>query len=281
MTHQPIREAPADALARLYDLDLHDDPGDLDLWLALAARTGGPILELMAGSGRLAVPLADAGHRVTAVDDDPAMLARARARIDGAHGTTARRVRLVTADVGDLQLPAAGTFRLAIVALNSLLLLPTRATQAACWATLAEHLAPGGLAVVDAWLPDAADLARYDGRLHLEYVRTDPETGRAVTKTAAAQHDAATGSVALTTIYDEGAPGEAPLRWIRRDVVRLAGADELRAMAESAGLLVELVAGGYDLQPIGPHDERAIVLARKPGSAAPQRRSRRAAGSAG
>ena len=39
----------AAALARLYDLDLDDDPGDLDLYLALAARAGGPILELAAG----------------------------------------------------------------------------------------------------------------------------------------------------------------------------------------------------------------------------------------
>ena len=60
--------ATADALARFYDLDLRDDPGDLDLYLALAERTGGPILELGAGTGRLAVPLAAAGDRVSAVD---------------------------------------------------------------------------------------------------------------------------------------------------------------------------------------------------------------------
>ncbi len=53
------------ALARLYDLDLVEDPGDLDLYLALATRTGGPILELARGTGRLAVPLAAAGHDVT------------------------------------------------------------------------------------------------------------------------------------------------------------------------------------------------------------------------
>jgi hypothetical protein len=51
-------ETAADALARLYDLDLAEDPGDLDLFLALAARTGGPILELAVGTGRLALPLA-------------------------------------------------------------------------------------------------------------------------------------------------------------------------------------------------------------------------------
>ena len=69
--------ATAAALARLYDLDLVDDPGDLDLYLALAARTQGPVLELGVGTGRLAVPLAAAGYRVIGVDRDAAMLERA------------------------------------------------------------------------------------------------------------------------------------------------------------------------------------------------------------
>ena len=76
----------ARALARLYDLDLLDDPGDLDLYLALAGRAGGPILELATGSGRLAVPLAEAGYDVTGVDLDPAMLtAPERPRMNAAH----------------------------------------------------------------------------------------------------------------------------------------------------------------------------------------------------
>lgn len=268
-------EAPAEALARLYDLDLYDDPGDLDLWTALAAQSGGPVLDLMAGSGRVAVPLAEEGHHVTAVDIDAAMLARARRRAEAAGPAIAAGLDLVLADVVGLDLGQAadGTrpdrrFRLAFIALNSILLLPGHAAQRAAWQALAAHLEPGGVAAVDAWLPDARDLARYDGRLHLEYHRPDPETGRWVTKTAAAQHDAATQTVALTTIYEEGDPGEPASRWVRRDVVRLLTADELRGMAEAAGLEVELVAGGYDLEPLGPHDDRAIVIARMPGSGA-------------
>ena len=75
-SEEPV-ETRARALARLYDLDLVEDPGDLDLYLALAARTGGPILEIAAGTGRIAVPLAAAGHEVSAVDLDPAMIERA------------------------------------------------------------------------------------------------------------------------------------------------------------------------------------------------------------
>ena len=45
-----------------------------------------------------------------------------------------------------------------MIPLNSIFLMGTRGDQAAAVATLAAHLAPGGLAVVDAWLPDADDL---------------------------------------------------------------------------------------------------------------------------
>jgi SAM-dependent methyltransferase len=250
------------ALARLYDVDLLEDPGDLALYLALAARADGRILELGVGSGRLAVPLAAAGWPVTGVDLDPAMLARARARVADAGPEAAARLELVEGDARGLRL--ADRFRLAIVPLNSLLLFGDRASQAAAVQTMADHLEPGGIAVVDVWLPDADDLARYDGRVILEYTNTDPETGRRVVKSGAAFHDAATQSIDLTTIYEEGGQGESPVRWLRSDRIRLVGADELQAAAEAAGLVVEVMAGGYDLEPIGPGADRAVLVAVRP-----------------
>ena len=252
------------AFARLYDLDLADDPGDLDLYLALAARAGGPIIELGAGTGRLSVPLAAAGHGVTAVDNDGAMLDRTRRRVRDAGPAVADRLEIVEADLLELEPAAEPAHRLAFIGLNSLFLLAERDAQRRAFRAMARHLAPGGLAVADVWLPDADDLARFDGRLILEYVRTDPETGNLVTKSAAAQHDATNGTVELTTIFDEGAPGSAPIRWIRRDHLRLVSPDELRGFAEEAGLTVEVIAGGYDLQPLGPGDDRAIVVAVQP-----------------
>jgi SAM-dependent methyltransferase len=258
-------ESSAEAFARLYDLDLAEDPGDLDLYLALAARTGGPVLELAVGTGRLAVPLAAAGFAVTGVDTDPAMLARARLRADEAGSTVGRRVRLVDGDARTVRLADAGAFGLAFIGLNSIFLVGGRADQAAAVATLRAHLAPGGLAVIDAWLPDADDLARYDGRLVLEWVRDDAQTGRTVTKTGSATYDPASGSVRLTTIFDEGRPGEPGVRWIRTDELRLVGPDDLAGFAEAAGLEVEQLAGGYSLDPLAPGAERVVLLARRPG----------------
>ncbi len=257
-------ESAAEALARLYDLDLSEDPGDLDLYLALAGRTGGPVLELAVGSGRLAVPLAISGLAVSGVDLDPAMLARARATADHAGATVARRVRLVHDDARTVRLPDAGDYRLAVIPLNSIFLMGSRREQGQAIATLAAHLAPGGLAVVDAWLPDADDLARYDGRVVLEWVREEPGTGHTVTKTGSAVYDPGSSMVRLTTVFEAGAPGEPAVRWVRVDMLHLVGPDELTSFAEAAGLVVETMAGDYGLGPLELGAERAVMVARRP-----------------
>jgi SAM-dependent methyltransferase len=260
---EPPDVPTARELARLYDLDLSEDPGDLDLYLALADRADGPVLELAAGTGRLAVPLAKAGHAVTAVDIDDAMLARAHAR-SAAAGLAPDAIDVVAADLLELPDPAQPRHALAFIALNSIMLLATRERQRAATKTLAAHLRPGGIAAVDAWLPDADDLARFDGRIFHEWIRPDPSTGTLITKTGSAIHDASSATIVLTAVFDEAGQGDAPRRWIRQDRLRLISADELAAFAEDAGLRVEMVAGGYDLTPLGPGSERAILIAERP-----------------
>jgi SAM-dependent methyltransferase len=265
------RETPAEALARLYDLDLSEDPGDVELYLALAQRTGGPIVELAVGTGRIAVPLGAAGYDVVGVDLDPAMLARAQARLAAAGSGVAARVLLVEGDLADApddaDVAAAGPFRLAILALNSILLLPNAASQRAAVASMARLLAPGGVAVVDAWQPGPADLVAFDGRLSLEWLRPDAATGRDVTKTVAAWLDPVRRLVTQTTIFEEAEPGVAPVRWTRTDALRLVSADELATFAEAAGLEVEQLAGDHDLGPLDAGSERVVMVAHQPGSA--------------
>jgi SAM-dependent methyltransferase len=261
----------ADAIARLYDLDLSVDPGDVELYQALAKRTGGPILELAIGSCRIATPLAADGYQIVGVDIDQAMLARGRARLAAAGRATAARVELIEADMTDAAddpaVLAAGPYQLAILALNSILILTTPARQRAVFRAMARCLAPGGVAVVDAWLPVPADLTAFDGRLSLDWLRTDPETGLEVTKSSAAWFDPTSRLVTLITTFEEGMPGAAPIRWTRQDALRLITADELIDYAADAGLQVEQLAGDHELGPMSPGSDRAVLLARKPPSA--------------
>jgi SAM-dependent methyltransferase len=259
----------AEALARLYDLDLSEDPGDLDLYLALADRVDAPIAELAVGTGRIAVPLAAAGHRVVGVDLDPAMLARAAARARESGRAAAERLTLVEGDLVEVDVPGSGEFGLVILGLNSILLLAERGRQRRALGRMFELLGPGGIAVIDTWLPGAEDLVRFDGRLSLEWLRTDPGTRHEVAKLAAAWYDAGSHLVTLTTIFDEAEPGSTPIRWTRSDALRLIGPDELRDHATDAGLEVESLGGDYDLSPFGPGSDRAVLILRRPGRASP------------
>lgn len=259
---RPESGLAAAALARYYDLDLRDDPGDLDLYEELAERIGGPILELGAGSGRICVPLAEQGYAVTAVDHDPEMLARAEAawRESDSRGKDGA-LTLLGGDIRSIRLDER--FGLAILALNTLLLLDEPDDQVAVLRTLAAHLRPNGLAVVDVWLPSPDDLALYDGRLLLEWLRVDPETGDRVAKIASARYDTATATVTLSQLFDAWPSGRGPVeRVARTDRLRLVGASELVRMAAEAGLAVETLAGDHQMAPFGPGEERAILIGR-------------------
>lgn len=233
-------------------------------------------MELAAGSGRLAIPLAQAGHRVVGVDLEPAMLERARRRVaTGGQGRSLRdRLTWVQANLVDIDqrwsaVAPDGTpggpagFGLGILAIGSILLLPDATAQRAAVATLARLLAPGGVAVIDAWLVGPAELATYDGSTTLEWVRTDPETGATVTKLASGRHEPGSDRLRLLTTFEEARGGDPVLTWRRDDTLRLIEPDELLGFVAQAGLVVEAVAGDPEMTPLEPDADRVVVVARR------------------
>lgn len=265
------------ALARYYDLDLSEGQPDLDMYLALAAATDGPILELACGSGRICVPLAAAGHEVTGVDRDPQMLERARqgwavmnkkAGGGRAGGGRARKQRgsleLIERDITDLRLKSR--FDLVFLALNSLLLLPDHAAQLAVLRTMKRHLAPRGRAVLDVWLPAPEDLVLYDGRVVLDWVRrADQPRGQAVewvSKSSSARYLPATATATIQTVFDAWVQGQAPRRVSRTDEISFLGSTELIALVERAGMRVESIAGDYAMGDLMPDSDRIVLVGR-------------------
>ena len=256
------RAQAAAALARYYDLDLQDDPGDVDLYLALAESVDGSVLELMAGSGRVAVPLALAGHHVVAVDRDAAMLARAAAYWQSVKDRAPKsgKLELVERDLGSYKGKAG--FGLVILALNSLLLLDGRDAQRTAFQVIARSLAPKGRAVIDVWLPAPEDLALYDGRLVLDWVKRDEESGTTVSKTTSARYESAARTAHVTSFFDEWRGTDSPTRTIRQDEVKLASSDELGQYAHDVGLIVDTIGGDYEMGHFTPDSERVVMVFR-------------------
>src|SRR5919202_314989 len=84
-------------LARLYDA--FPFAADLPFYLELAAASGGRVLEVACGSGRVLVPLARTGNRVVGLDASPHMLALAHEKLAAAGPQVAARARLIQGDM--------------------------------------------------------------------------------------------------------------------------------------------------------------------------------------
>lgn len=259
---KPAGRDTAAALARYYDLDLADERADVDMYLALARSTDGPILELAAGSGRIAVPLAAAGHQVTGVDIDPQMLERARTAWAAAQPAAGGgSLDLIEGDITGLDL--GRRFGLVILALNSLLLLPDRPAQLAALRTMAAHLDKGGRAVVDVWLPEPEDLVLYDGRLVLDWLRHEGATGEWVSKATSARYESATQTARVTTIFDAWRNGGQVKRTVRDDLICFVGYHELLDLWERAGFSPDTVAGDCEMTPFSAGTDRLVLFGRR------------------
>lgn len=138
-----------------HDLECGGYAEDLPLWRALAAEYGDPLLDVGAGTGRVALDLARAGCRVTALDRDPILLAALAARagaLDFKRNVTMDTVSShpavspVLADARDFELP--GRYRLCIVPMQTIQLLGGPAGRAAFLRCAARHLRTEGILAV-------------------------------------------------------------------------------------------------------------------------------------
>jgi SAM-dependent methyltransferase len=146
--------------AEFYDLD-HRGGADVPFYLAYAAQCGSPVLELGCGTGRVLIPLAEAGHEMIGVDLSEPMLARCRAR--AARRGLEGRVQLFRADMARFELPRAGV-GLAYIPFRSFMHLTTQADQLACLERVYACLRPGGSFIVDVYAPSYRALAQEPDR---------------------------------------------------------------------------------------------------------------------
>lgn len=249
--------SPADEASRLaafYDLQFETRDEDVDWARRLAGRTGGPILELACGSGRIAVPLASDGHTVVGLDLSAAMLSRAR---DRAHRAGVE-VELIEGDMRDFTLDQ--TFALILIPFSSFLHLAPR-DRFACLARVREHLAPRGQFALDVFQPDPLKIAGRDGGVIEEATFEDPETGERVTRFSSGV--ATVDSTTFTWRFDAVGTDHLVRRYERVVTLHFLYRRELELLLDAAGFDLEELHGDHDGSPVDEHSPRLIALARR------------------
>ncbi len=228
-----------DKIARLYDPWSQGVIEDIAFYVDEACRSGGPVVELGVGTGRIALPTAAAGIAVIGVDSSEGMLAVAREQALAAGLTLDLRL-------GDLRNPPVeGAYPLVTLPFRSLLHMQTDADRRAALRAVQRLLEPGGRFVFDVFTPAPTDIADTHGRwLEREegiFERADWDEGE---------------RTLVLQVRGRGAEAALSLAWL--------SVGEWRELLVDEGFAVEGLYGWFDRAPWRGHED-SIWVCRGPG----------------
>jgi SAM-dependent methyltransferase len=230
-------KSPYDTIAELYDPWSASVVEDVAFYIEEARRSGGPVVELGVGTGRIAVPIAADGIPVIGVDSSRGMLA-----------VCARRAALAGVDVdlrvGDLrEPPVAERVPLVICPFRSLLHMHTDEDRHRVLAAAHELLLPDGRFVFDVFTPDAKDIEH----THDRWLEREP---------GIFEHAVWDEGARTLTLSVRGREGEATmsLAWL--------APEEWRALLEEAGFETEACYGWFDRTPYAGGEDTVWIARR-------------------
>jgi SAM-dependent methyltransferase len=242
--------------ARLLDAQYASYVEDIPLWLNLARRQRGPVLELGCGTGRVMAALAREGLEIVGLDWDSSMLERARRRL------LSEDPALFSLVQGDLRSFAIDrSFALAMIPCNTFSNL-TDLEAAQCLACVRRHLLPSGLFAIDLPNPGTAFSApELDDEPLVEFL--EPESGHPIQVFAAQRPFPDEGRVQVLWSYHELLPDGT------RRLLEILAEHYLRSKGRMAALLAQSgyssvdFYGDYEFGPLTSTSDGMVVIGAK------------------
>ncbi len=248
-----------DIWADTYD-SVHTLTEDIAFWVEEAQGSGGPVLELGCGTGRVALPIAQAGVSLVGLDSSSAMLRVARAK--------ARKLRLgsdlprfVKGDMRDFSLDGQ-QFPLIIVPFRSFQLLLSVADQYQALAAIREHLEPAGRVVIDLFVPDLGQTEGDSSMPVPSRERIDSATGHRVLIGDQNTYDPFNQILNVRNIVEELDEGGGLVRKVYKNYqLRYIYRFEMQHLLAASGYDVVDVYGAFDREPLDESSTEMIWVA--------------------
>ncbi len=229
-----------DRIAHVYDPWSRSVTEDIGFYVDQALASGGPVVELAVGTGRVAVPVAAAGVHVIGVDSSPRMLAHAREAAEEA-GVS----HLLDLRAGDLRdPPVRERVPLVICPFRSLLHLESEQEKLRALRATRGLLEPGGRFVFDVFSPSREDIEETHGR----WLEREPGIFEL------ALWDEGMRTLTLT-VRAPDAETSFTLHWL--------SAPEWLRLVDQAGFDVEAFYGWFDLRPYDGGEDLVFVCRRR------------------
>ncbi|MCX7048476.1 MAG: class I SAM-dependent methyltransferase [Candidatus Sumerlaeota bacterium] len=246
--------------ARWYDLRDFSQLRDVEFFLTIAEQYGPRLLECGAGTGRIAIPLAQAGYNIVGMDRDEAMLRRARQKWKAAEGQAKGKLKLIKADMTDFTLRRK--FDMAFVAFNAFLTLAALEQREAMLRCVRRHLTDEGRLIIDVSHPSSIMFSG-DQPERLDFTIEDQEMGTLVRRYSWSRRDMSTQQIQMCFEY----------RWTTPDGERRKDTSafpmcvifpvEMQLLLMKNGYDVETIHGNHERAPFNKHSSRMIFVARR------------------
>jgi len=246
--------------AACYDLEQSRNTEDIGFFVEAAKRIGGPVLELGCGTGRLTVPLAQAGLEVTALDISATMLMRLDERLRQEQAETRRRISMFRADMKRFALKRK--FCAAIWSSNTLLLVGSERSIGEALDCAGSHLLPDGRIIIDVAATDTEArraLMSYPGGDIPDLTLDDASGKRVLKRTHRVEPHGSSGDHAVSITYKYFDGGD--FRTERREDLVLVTPDELLGLLVRHGYEPTETFGWYNRRPFSQDARKLIIVA--------------------
>ena len=249
-----------DGWADVYDSIYAYVREDIPFYVEEALLSGGPVLELGCGTGRVTVPIAKSGTNIVGLDNSKGMLEKARSKarlLEAGHGN----MNLQMGDMRDFSL--GRTFPLVIIPFRGFLALLSVEDQVRCLTIIREHLEPDGRLIFNIFVPDPQMLVEdEDAAFHLRDV-TDPVTGRSFVLWQQTGVDTFNQVLSVRLIVDEiDRDGTVSKRFYCDYQIRYAHRIEVLHLLERCGYEVVDLYGDFDYSPFDEESGEMVWVAK-------------------
>ena len=246
-----------DPVAGFYDVEHEELKNDIPFYLEEAQKTGGPVLELAAGTGRVTLEMAKAGFEVVGLEISKAMLDVARKKSEGLPEEVQKRISWVQGDMRDFDL--GREFPFIFIPFRSFQNLQTRADQERCLDCVSKHMEKRGRFVLSLFAPSYQRLVNRQMFSHLGTIETPKGI---LSRTERVTHDHVNQMIHVERIYDLVDADGVIHRKVWKFPVRYLWRFETELLLEKVGLEVETIYGDYQRSEFC-HNGEMLFIARK------------------
>lgn len=253
--------------AELYDIVYADYLEDIAFYVQEAQQAQGPCLELGCGTGRLLIPVAEAGVDVIGVDASKPMVARARRKVAALPDEVRARITLHEGDMRTFSFPQQ--FALIYIPFRAFLHLMQVSDQLVALRNIHRHLQPGGRLVLNFFDPSLEYIVAHSGAIGGALHTTgesfvDPRSGNLLIEWATINYTQHLQRIDQYFVYDEvDARGRVVGRLYRNLQLRYCFRWEFEHLLARCGFDVLALYGSFNRQPFTQAGQELIWIAEK------------------